>query len=85
LPRTGIWACAASSAAARLQFLSDLSESYRSSGKISYRAWFSPEEYRALYMAIRTALDIAAINVRRERPRKVKSGPRQEPESPSED
>jgi hypothetical protein len=41
------------------------------------------EKYCAVH--IRTALDIAAINVRRERPRKVKSGPRQEPESSSED
>jgi integrase len=36
-----------------LQFLPDLSEPYRASGKISHRAWFSPEEYRTLYTATR--------------------------------
>ena len=36
-----------------LQYLPDLSEPYRSSGKISHRAWFSPEEYRTLYTATR--------------------------------
>ena len=36
-----------------LQYLPDLSEPYRASGKISHRAWFSPEEYRTLYTATR--------------------------------
>lgn len=34
-----------------LTHLPDLSEPYRSSGKISHRAWFSPEEYKQLYKA----------------------------------
>ncbi|MGD0480886.1 MAG: phage integrase SAM-like domain-containing protein [Terracidiphilus sp.] len=36
-----------------LQYLPDLSEPYRASGKISHRAWFSPEEYKRLYEATR--------------------------------
>jgi integrase len=36
-----------------LQHLPDMSEPYRSSGKISHRAWFSPEEYKKLYEATR--------------------------------
>ena len=36
-----------------LQHLPDLSEPFRSSEKISHRAWFSPEEYRTLYEATR--------------------------------
>jgi len=36
-----------------LQHLPDLSEPYRSSPKISHRAWFSPEEYKKLYEATR--------------------------------
>lgn len=36
-----------------LQNLPDVSEPYRSSGKISHRAWFSPEEYKKLYEATR--------------------------------
>ena len=36
-----------------LQYLPDLSEPYRASGKISHRAWFSPEEYKQLYTATR--------------------------------
>lgn len=36
-----------------LQHLPDLSEPYKSSGKISHRAWFSHEEYRKLYEATR--------------------------------
>ncbi len=36
-----------------LQYLPDLSEPYKSSGKISHRAWFSPEEYKQLYEATR--------------------------------
>jgi hypothetical protein len=40
------------------------------------------EKYYAVH--IRTALDIAAINVRRERPRTARGVRRQEPGSPSE-
>jgi hypothetical protein len=36
-----------------LDRLSDFSEPYRSSPKISHRAWFSPEEYKKLYEATR--------------------------------
>lgn len=36
-----------------LQYVPDLSEPYRSSEKISHRAWFSPEEYKTLYEATR--------------------------------
>jgi integrase len=36
-----------------LDRLPDLSEPYRSSPKISHRAWFSPDEYKKLYEATR--------------------------------
>jgi len=36
-----------------LDRLPDFSEPYRSSPKISHRAWFSPEEYKQLYKATR--------------------------------
>jgi integrase len=36
-----------------LDRLPDFSEPYRSSPKISHRAWFSPEEYKKLYEATR--------------------------------
>lgn len=36
-----------------LPFLPDLSEPFRSSSKISHRAWFSPDEYKTLYGATR--------------------------------
>lgn len=36
-----------------LSFLPDLSAPYKSSGKISHRAWFSPSEYKQLYEATR--------------------------------
>ena len=36
-----------------LQYLPDLSPPYKASGKISHRAWFSPEEYKTLYEATR--------------------------------
>jgi len=36
-----------------LQFVPDFSPPYKTSGKISHRAWFSPEEYRRLYEATR--------------------------------
>ena len=36
-----------------LPFLPDLSDPFRSSSKISHRAWFSPKEYKTLYTATR--------------------------------
>jgi integrase len=36
-----------------LDHLPDLAEPYGASGKISHRAWFSPEEYKQLYEATR--------------------------------
>jgi integrase len=36
-----------------LPFLPDISAPYKTSGKISHRAWFSPEEYKQLYEATR--------------------------------
>jgi len=36
-----------------LQVLPDLSAPYKTSGKIAHRAWFSPQEYRKLYLATR--------------------------------
>jgi integrase len=36
-----------------MHHLPDLSEPYKTTGKISHRAWFSPEEYRQLYEATR--------------------------------
>ncbi len=36
-----------------LPFLPNLREPYRASGKISHRAWFSPDEYKKLYEATR--------------------------------
>jgi integrase len=36
-----------------LDRLPDMSEPYRASGKVSHRAWFSPEEYKQLYEATR--------------------------------
>lgn len=36
-----------------LPYLPDLSAPYKTSGKITHRAWFSPEEYKALYAATR--------------------------------
>jgi integrase len=36
-----------------LEYVPNLSPPYRSSGKISHRAWFSPEEYKQLYEATR--------------------------------
>jgi integrase len=40
-----------------LQHLPDLSEPYKTSGKISHRAWFSPEEYKRLYEASRRRVE----------------------------
>lgn len=36
-----------------LDRLPDLSAPYKANGKISHRAWFSPQEYRQLYLATR--------------------------------
>lgn len=36
-----------------LRLMPDLSEPYRASGKVSHRAWFSPDEYKKLYEATR--------------------------------
>ena len=36
-----------------LPYLPDLSAPYKASGKVSHRAWFSPEEYKQLYTATR--------------------------------
>jgi hypothetical protein len=36
-----------------IDHLPDLSAPYRSSPKISHRAWFSPDEYKMLYEATR--------------------------------
>jgi integrase len=36
-----------------LEHLPDMSAPYRASGKIAHRAWFSQEEYKALYLACR--------------------------------
>jgi len=43
--------------------LPDMSAPYRASGKVSHRAWFSPEEYKRLYEATRER----AKNPRKER------------------
>jgi integrase len=50
-----------------LPYLPDISPPYKSSGKISHRAWFSPEEYQALYEATRER----AKNPKKERWRKA--------------
>lgn len=36
-----------------LKFVPNLSAPYKASGKVSHRAWFSPEEYKRLYTATR--------------------------------
>lgn len=36
-----------------LRHLPDLSEPYKTTGKLSHRAWFSPQEYKTLYEATR--------------------------------
>lgn len=46
-----------------IDYLPDLSAPYKSSGKISHRAWFSPTEYKQLYEATRER----AKNPRKER------------------
>jgi integrase len=40
-----------------LDRLPDMSQPYRSSSKISHRAWFSPEEYKLLYSATRDRVE----------------------------
>jgi integrase len=41
-----------------IEYLPDMSVPYKTSGKITHRAWFSPEEYKRLYEATRKrALD----------------------------
>jgi integrase len=40
-----------------LDHMPDLSEPYRTSEKISHRAWFSPEEYKQLYEATRRRVE----------------------------
>jgi integrase len=40
-----------------LEYLPDLSAPYKSSGKITHRGWFSPEEYITLYTATRKRAD----------------------------
>ncbi len=42
-----------------LQHLPDPSVPYKSSGKVTHRAWFSPEEYRQLYEATRRRVHAA--------------------------
>jgi integrase len=39
------------------QHLPDLSEPYKMNGKVSHRAWFSPEEYKRLYEASRRRVE----------------------------
>jgi integrase len=46
-----------------IQSVPDISPPYKTSGKISHRAWFSPEEYKMLYEATRER----AKNPKRER------------------
>ena len=36
-----------------IEFVPDLSPPYKTSGKVSHRAWFSPDEYKALFKATR--------------------------------
>ena len=36
-----------------MEYVPDLSQPYKTSGKITHRAWFSPEEYKQLYEATR--------------------------------
>ena len=40
-----------------LKALPDLSAPYKTNGKISHRAWFSPEEYKQLYAATRERVE----------------------------
>ena len=45
-----------------LPYVPDLSAPYKASGKISHRAWFSPEEYKQLYQATRERAKRATTN-----------------------
>ncbi len=49
-----------------LDRLPDMSQPYRSSGKISHRAWFSPDEYKTLYKATRERVENPRNNKYRE-------------------
>lgn len=49
-----------------LQHLPDISQPYRSSGKVVHRAWFTPEEYKMLYQATRE-------NIRKARAASIKA------------
>jgi integrase len=40
-----------------LEYLPDMSQPYKTSGKITHRAWFSPDEYKKLYQATRRRAD----------------------------
>ncbi|MGO9403970.1 MAG: hypothetical protein ACLPVW_10930 [Terriglobales bacterium] len=58
-----------------LDRLPDFSEPYRSSPKISHRAWFSPEEYKQLYTATRQRVkepEKKDFNWEAEHPRKAR-------------
>jgi len=50
-----------------MPYLPDISPPYKTSGKVTHRAWFSPEEYKRLYQATRER----AKNPKRERWRVV--------------
>jgi integrase len=49
-----------------LPFAPSLKEQYRKSGKISHRAWFSPDEYKQLYTATRERTQAAGRKNHRE-------------------
>ncbi len=42
-----------------LQYTPDLTQPYKSSGKVVHRAWFSPKEYKQLYEATRNNIKVA--------------------------
>lgn len=42
-----------------LQYTPDLTQPYKSSGKVVHRAWFSPKEYKQLYEATRANIQVA--------------------------
>jgi integrase len=50
-----------------IDYIPNISPAYKASGKISHRAWFSPEEYKELYTATRDR----AKNPKKERWRKA--------------
>jgi len=47
-----------------LDALPDLSPPYKTQGKISHRAWFSPNEYKQLYNATRENIDKVPANLK---------------------